>query len=90
MRQGNKQQGNHVPDLTSVSVSSVEQIDQLLLKATKNRSTNATDMNEHSSRSHLLMMLEVEGTDTLTGTVSRGDGARPDADLNPTLTLFER
>ena len=63
VRQGNKEMGNHVPGLTMVTVASVAQIDALLTKAATNRSTHATDMNEHSSRSHLLMMLEVEGRD---------------------------
>ena len=58
----------HLPDgsvqvqgLTSVPVKSDEDILKLNKIAKKNRSASATDMNAHSSRSHMLLVVEVKG-----------------------------
>jgi len=50
-----------VPGLTSVPVTSDEDIHKLEAIAQKNRSASATDMNAHSSRSHMLLVVDVSG-----------------------------
>jgi kinesin family protein C1 len=51
-----------VKDLMVLEVSSVEEVDELMIKAKSNRRVGATNMNEHSSRSHFLFQLLIEGT----------------------------
>jgi kinesin family member C2/C3 len=48
-------------------VASVDDVEALIAKAAKGRSTFATDMNEHSSRSHLILSLYVRTDNKLTG-----------------------
>ena len=55
-------QGNYVPGLTSVPVSANEEVVEL----------TATDMNEHSSRSHMMLTVIVESRHKTTNTTSRG------------------
>lgn len=55
VRQG--KEGNFVPGLTIQPVASPEDVDALLETGQKNRTTAATDMNLHSSRSHLLVQI---------------------------------
>jgi hypothetical protein len=43
-------------------VNSVEQVDELMIRAKKNRRVSATKMNARSSRSHFLFELIIEGT----------------------------
>ncbi|QDZ24864.1 kinesin [Chloropicon primus] len=49
--------GVYVPNLTEKPVSTAEEVLQLLYMGSKNRSVGVTMMNEHSSRSHLVMMI---------------------------------
>ena len=49
--------GVYVPGLTEVPVSNAEEVLDLLQVGSKNRSVGVTKMNEHSSRSHLVMMI---------------------------------
>lgn len=49
--------GNCVPGLTLRPVTSPEEVDSLLNMAQTNRTVAATDMNLHSSRSHLLVQI---------------------------------
>merc|ERR1719410_2478033 len=67
-KKGDKFKVRHLPDgsvdvpgLTSVPVSSDEDIHKLEAIAQKNRSASATDMNAHSSRSHMLLVVDVSG-----------------------------
>jgi len=55
VRQG--KEGNFVPGLTLQPVSTAEDVDQLLSTGQQNRTVAATDMNMHSSRSHLLVQI---------------------------------
>lgn len=59
-------EGNHVPGLTQRTVKSTEDVEALLAMGQSNRSTAATDMNMHSSRSHLLVQIF--------GTMTTADG----------------
>ena len=49
--------GIYVNDLTEVPVSNADEVLRLLQVGSKNRSVGVTKMNEHSSRSHLVMMI---------------------------------
>lgn len=48
-----------VPNLTKEDVSSIEEVMELLKRGNSNRATAATDLNEHSSRSHMVLSVEV-------------------------------
>ncbi len=50
----------HVPDLAIVPVSSLEQVLALLEQGERSRATAATNLNEHSSRSHLVLSVYVQ------------------------------
>jgi kinesin family protein C1 len=52
----------YVPGLTRIAVSSTGALEGLMARANKNRSTATTDMNERSSRSHLIFTLYLKGT----------------------------
>jgi len=55
VRQG--KDGNHVPGLTLLHVSDAAGVDSLLSTGQENRTVAATDMNMHSSRSHLAVQI---------------------------------
>lgn len=56
----------YVPGLTNVTVKSVEDVWELMERGARNRSQHATDMNEHSSRSHLILSVNVVAVNRLT------------------------
>lgn len=62
----------HVPGLTWVSVQSQQDINRTFATGHKNRATACTNMNEHSSRSHALLCVEVIGTNKTTGAKTLG------------------
>lgn len=64
--------GNYVPDLTSVQIQEYEQVNDLITLGNSNRSTHATDMNEHSSRSHSVFSVNIKSTNLTTKTVYNG------------------
>lgn len=64
--------GNFVPGLTLVPVQSLEEVFELIKKGNKNRSTHATDMNEHSSRSHSILSVQMKSMNLVTNAVSNG------------------
>lgn len=55
-----KRRGVSVPDAVEVQVTSEEEVLLLLWKGARNRSISATDMNEHSSRSHTIFQVVIE------------------------------
>eukprot|EP00752_Nemacystus_decipiens_P004692 g4280.t1 len=61
--------GTSVPGLTEVLVGGMEEVSAQLERGGKNRAVGAHDMNEHSSRSHMIFNVRVEGTNVHTGTV---------------------
>jgi kinesin family protein C2/C3 len=61
-------EGNHVPGLTTSAVSCTQDVEELMDKGQRNRSVAATDMNAHSSRSHLLIQI--------LATVAKPDGTQ--------------
>ena len=52
--------GTHVPGLCLRPVASLVDVQELLRAGEKNRSVSATSMNEHSSRSHMVLSVYVE------------------------------
>ncbi|RVE70293.1 hypothetical protein OJAV_G00062520 [Oryzias javanicus] len=52
--------GVHVKDLSSVVTNSVREIENVMNLGNQNRSVGATNMNEHSSRSHAIFVITVE------------------------------
>ncbi|XP_067872250.1 kinesin-like protein KIFC3 isoform X2 [Heterodontus francisci] len=62
----------HVPGLTHVEVKHYEEIGKVLSLGWRNRVTQSTNMNQHSSRSHALLTVTVTGTDTRTNTRTAG------------------
>lgn len=49
-----------VPNLTKENVTSIQEVMGLLKRGNSNRATAMTDMNEHSSRSHMVLSVDVE------------------------------
>ncbi|XP_031429763.1 kinesin-like protein KIFC3 [Clupea harengus] len=62
----------HVPGLRVIEVKSFQHIKKILAMARRNRITFGTQMNQHSSRSHALLMITVQGIDLATGTKTTG------------------
>ncbi len=60
--------GLYVAGLRMEEVSTEQEVALVMAKGRQNRSTFATSMNEHSSRSHLVITLYVKGQDLRTGT----------------------
>ena len=61
-----------VAGLVKEKVQREEEVYALLSRAQKNRSVACTDMNAHSSRSHLVFLLRLEGTNEKRGKRLRG------------------
>lgn len=53
-----------VPNLHSVLCKSADEMQHVMLKGNKNRTTGRTNMNEHSSRSHAIFMIKIEMCET--------------------------
>jgi hypothetical protein len=60
-------QGLFIPGLRVEAVSGAEDVMAVLQKGKQHRSTFATNMNEHSSRSHLVLTIYVKGYDNAKG-----------------------
>ncbi|XP_060587224.1 kinesin-like protein klp-3 isoform X2 [Ruditapes philippinarum] len=66
---GNKVQ---IPGLTEHEIKNVDDVKRIMAMGDKNRSVASTKMNSTSSRSHLVLMLAVEGHDKVTSAITRG------------------
>uniref|UniRef100_A0A096ME41 Kinesin-like protein n=1 Tax=Poecilia formosa TaxID=48698 RepID=A0A096ME41_POEFO len=62
----------HVPGLRVVEVRNFQHIKKILATARRNRITFGTQMNQHSSRSHALLCITVQGTDLASGSKTTG------------------
>ena len=67
-----KNQGIYVQGLTESYVQSEQEIFDAMRSGHYNRTWAATNMNEHSSRSHLVFQLVIQQTDTQTKTIKHG------------------
>lgn len=70
VRQG--EGGNHVPGLQCMEVCGMDDIEFHLSRADKNRSQTSTNMNEHSSRSHMLLTIYITSQNLITGVSAKG------------------
>lgn len=64
--------GTYVTNLTEVPVSSPKEIDKIMERAASHRSEGTTNMNEHSSRSHMILYIIVRTTNKQTNMQSYG------------------
>jgi kinesin family protein C2/C3 len=64
--------GTHVPELTVVPVTCMQDVQRLMDKGKANRSVGATCMNEHSSRSHCILSVYTESRAVATGARAQG------------------
>ena len=64
--------GTYVPNLIEEEVKCVEDVHKLVARAKRGRSTYATNMNEHSSRSHSMLSVRVSTKSRWTGASTRG------------------
>lgn len=64
--------GTYVSNLTEVEVSSINDINRIMDEAQKNRSQGKTNMNEYSSRSHMVLYIILRTTNIQTGLKSYG------------------
>uniref|UniRef100_A0A3P9NTU7 Kinesin-like protein KIFC3 n=1 Tax=Poecilia reticulata TaxID=8081 RepID=A0A3P9NTU7_POERE len=62
----------YVPGLTEIAVQSPEDINRVFELGQVNRATACTNLNEHSSRSHALLIISVSGFNSTTGTRTQG------------------
>ncbi|CAJ1049900.1 kinesin-like protein KIFC3 isoform X2 [Xyrichtys novacula] len=62
----------YVPGLTEFMVQSPEDINKVLELGHMNRATACTNLNEHSSRSHALLIITVSGFNSTTGNRTQG------------------
>lgn len=61
-----------ITNVTTCKLDSEDTVNKLLQKASKLRSTASTASNEHSSRSHSIFIIHLDGYNTKTGLRSRG------------------
>ncbi|CUI14124.1 C-terminal motor kinesin, putative [Bodo saltans] len=64
--------GNYVTNLSESEVTSPAEIDSIMDRASSNRSEGKTDMNAHSSRSHMVLYVIVRTRNLHTGVQSYG------------------
>uniref|UniRef100_A0AAV2LUK3 Kinesin-like protein KIFC3 n=1 Tax=Knipowitschia caucasica TaxID=637954 RepID=A0AAV2LUK3_KNICA len=62
----------YVPGLTKVTVGSPQDINRVFELGHMNRATACTNLNEHSSRSHALLIITVSGHNSTTATHTQG------------------
>jgi kinesin family protein C2/C3 len=55
-----------VPGLTTICVASTEQVVEILAKGYRNRAVGSNNINAHSSRSHCIVSVFIEGTNHVT------------------------
>ncbi|XP_052678173.1 kinesin-like protein klp-3 isoform X2 [Crassostrea angulata] len=61
-----------IPNLKEVVIRNLDDIKKTMAQGDKNRTVASTKMNSTSSRSHLLLMLSVEGQDKVTNAITKG------------------
>ncbi|ELK38459.1 Kinesin-like protein KIFC3 [Myotis davidii] len=66
----------YVPGLTEFRVQSVDDINKVFEFGHTNRTTEFTNLNQHSSRSHALLIVTVRGVDCSTGLRTTGSPGR--------------
>lgn len=65
-------EGNSVPGLIDIVITSPEQVSELMKQGQSNRAVGSHDMNERSSRSHSILTVTCRGKNKVDGSVSFG------------------
>ncbi len=65
-------QGNYLPGVVQEDVHCPDDVQALMDRGAANRSVGATNANEHSSRSHSLLMIDIAGKNKVTGAAYNG------------------
>ena len=63
--------GHDIPGLTKVDVDNADLVQETILQGSKNRTVGKHNMNEHSSRSHLVLTFYCVATSKKDGTTAR-------------------
>lgn len=61
-----------VDNVTVASISTIEELKNIIQQGSERRHTSGTQMNDESSRSHLVLSIVIESTNLQTQAVSRG------------------
>ena len=61
-----------VENVTVLSISKVEDLNNIIQRGSEQRHTSGTQMNEESSRSHLILSIVIESTNLQSQAVARG------------------
>lgn len=61
-----------VENVTVVSITTFEELKNIIQRGSDRRHTSGTQMNEESSRSHLILSIVIESTNLQTQSVARG------------------
>jgi kinesin family protein C2/C3 len=64
--------GNYLPDATILDVTSAAQVEAIMAAGARNRTVGRTNANEHSSRSHSLLMVDIAGVNRVAETKTYG------------------
>lgn len=62
----------YIENVTVASISTFEELWSIIQGGSKQRHTSRTQMNEESSRSHLILSIFIESTNLQTQSVARG------------------
>ena len=68
----NKIKGIYIEDLSEKKVTNIEEVFELMKIGTDNRSVGKTNMNEHSSRSHSIFIMQISQTNLIDLSVKIG------------------
>lgn len=61
-----------IENVTVVSISNYDELNAIIHKGSEQRHTSGTQMNEESSRSHLILSIVIESTNLQTQSMARG------------------
>lgn len=61
-----------VENVTVVSITTVEELNNIIQRGSEQRHTSGTQMNDESSRSHLILSIVIESTNLQSQAVARG------------------
>lgn len=61
-----------VENVTVVSISTMEELNSIILRGSERRHTSGTQMNDESSRSHLILSIVIESTNLQSQSAARG------------------
>lgn len=61
-----------IENVTVISISTFEELQSIIQRGSEQRHTSGTQMNEESSRSHLILSIVIESTNLQTQSVARG------------------